>query len=89
MERCSDFFWGTETSDSMSLMISELPCEMGGMVKQAAHGYIQERIFWTRLLGPTHRTFEDLALATLPVLSLPVPVSPSYFPTSCFPTTQP
>lgn len=79
MERCSNFCLGTETSDSVSLMISELPCEMGGMVKQAARGYIQECIFWTRLLGPTHRTFEDLAL---PGLSVPVPVSPSYFPTT-------
>lgn len=74
--RCSDFCWG-EASDSRSLMILELPCEMGGMVKQAACGYIQEIIFWTRLLGPTQRMFEASAFAAV---SLTVPVCLSYFP---------
>lgn len=35
------------------------------MLKRAAHGCIQEFIFWTRLLGPTHKTFDDLCLAAL------------------------
>lgn len=47
------------------------------MVKHAAHGYIREFIFWTTLVGPTHKTYDDPTLAALPVLS--VTVSPSLF----------
>lgn len=47
------------------------------MVKYAAHGCIREFIFWTRFVGPTHKTFDDPSLVTLPVLS--VMVSPFLF----------
>ena len=50
------------------------------MVKQVAGGYIQEFLFWTRLLGQTHKMFGDLAFAALPVLSLTVPASPFRLP---------
>lgn len=53
------------------------------MVTHAAHGYIQELLFWTRLDGPTCKTFNDLALAASLVsyrASLP-----SF---SCFPMAQ-
>lgn len=33
------------------------------MLKAAAYGYVQEFLFWGRLLGLTHKTFDDLTLA--------------------------
>lgn len=67
--RCSYFCWGAKAPEFIFLVISELPLWNRKDVKQAARGYIQEFLFWTRLLSPMHKTFEDLAFAALPVLS--------------------
>lgn len=32
------------------------------MLKTAAHGCVQEFLFWDRLLGLTHKTFDDQTL---------------------------
>ena len=35
------------------------------MLKAAAHGCVQEFLFWGRLLGLTHKTFDDQTLGAL------------------------